>query len=494
MRRITTWIAVGVVAGCGGGGGGNVKPPDPETLRVLMGIDDADVYENVAGTDPRDTWKPSNALESYFDLNTDTTHEHSGGTVLGSKNGITYTQRMSGPTDTIDIDYTGYFPNMPDHVQGILERAGKAWSYRLKDVLGPHQLTDGVVTRLGRDENGYAIPYHNDGILVDADTDYRNPAWDYAWEYSRGNYRTEQVNGDDFMVRSAWLELAANDIECCGDTWAAYLAAHEVGHAIGHVASIDPVLPHDHIARYVDYERGVWTGPAVTAANGGRHVAFQRDDNGEFDFGHLSACPMIMSYCGDSRVIPHPMDFAYMKDIGYTVADAYPTDPETYSYGAWAVYAHWSVTVSRALSFDTERIDDYIGIRAEAMGDLSPQDFGDAHVGSLTWSGSLLAVDTATFAPVYGDAEIILSAESLDGTVAFTDLATVYKTNMGHTALTDWRVEQLAYPVDVTGNGFSDADGVVAGDLYGPTHQEAAGTLHDRAEGITGAFGGIRER
>ncbi len=76
---------------------------------------------------------------------------------------------MSGPTDTIDIDFLWYGQSVPDHVLAVVERAGKAWSYRLKDVLGPHRLTDGVVTRLGLGERGHAVPYYNDGILVDAE-------------------------------------------------------------------------------------------------------------------------------------------------------------------------------------------------------------------------------------------------------------------------------------------------------------------------------------
>ena len=41
------------------------------------------------------------------------------------------------------------------------------------------------------------------------------------------------------------------------------------------------------------------------------------------------------------------MDFAYMKDIGYTVTDEYPAEPELYSYGAWAKHSagYSSVTV-----------------------------------------------------------------------------------------------------------------------------------------------------
>ena len=71
--------------------------------------------ENVAGVDIRDTWKSTEPITSYFDLEGGGSLprfeglDASGYSVLGSKDGITYAQRMSGPTDTIDIDFIGEF-------------------------------------------------------------------------------------------------------------------------------------------------------------------------------------------------------------------------------------------------------------------------------------------------------------------------------------------------------------------------------------------------
>ena len=456
--------------------------------------------ENIAGVDIRDTWKSPEPIESYFAL------EEGGNllrfegldasqySILGSKNGITYAQRMSGPTDTIDIDFIGdsegYFDSLPDFVKGGIERAGKAWSHRLKDVLGPYMSYDTVVTRKGRDENGYIIPRLVDGILLDFETDYENP--EYAgrpWGYSRGSYRYGQTVGENFTVRTGWFEVAAGDINR-GPLWFAYLAAHEIGHAIGHTVSLENHPLPEIMARYADYDRGVWTGPALTAANGGRNVAFQ-NNNGEPDFGHLGACPMIMSYCGASTAIPHEMDFAYMKDIGYTVADDYPTEPEAYSYGAWAQHSAWVVTSARTMTFSPTRITDYITVDVDVFGNPSVTNFADAHRGTLTWSGSLLASDMASFAPVFGEAEIVLSADTLDGTVQFLNLQTVEDVE-AQARLTAWRKSSLAYDVTVEENGFTDADGKVMGGFYGPNHEEAAGILDDAAEKILGAFGGTR--
>ncbi len=488
----TILSALTVLTGCGGGGGGSGFGP------AVIG---SSGIQNTAGVDIRDTWKSTEPITSYFDLEGGGSLprfeglDASGYSVLGSKDGITYAQRMSGPTDTIDIDFTGesegYFESLPDFVKGGIERAGKAWSHRLKDVLGPFMSTDTVVTRKGRDENGYVIPRLVDGILLDFETDFMNPKWvNRNFGGSRGFYRHEQIEGKDFTVRTGWFEVAARSITR-EPLWFAYIAAHEIGHAIGHGIELGRTDTPETIERYIDYEREVWTGPALTAANGGRNVPFQKDRDGEPDVGHLGACPMIMSYCGPEIAIPHEMDFAYMKDIGYTVADDYPAEPELYSYGAWAEHSAWVVTAARHMTFTTTRITDRITVEADVFGNPSEADFADAHRGTLTWSGSLLATDMEKFAPVFGEAEIVLSADTLDGAVRFTNLRTARDVE-ARARLTGWRKSGLAYDVTVEENGFTDSDGKVMGGFYGPNHEEAAGILDDRAEKILGAFGGIR--
>ena len=386
---------------------------------------------NTAGVDIRDTWKSTGPIASYFDLEGGGSLprfeglDTAGYSVLGSKKGITYAQRTSGPTDTIDIDFIGdsegYFDALPDFVKGGIERAGKAWSHRLKDVLGPNQTKDLLVTHKGRDENGYKIPRLVDGILIEFETDYGNPEYrDNPWRGSKATFRYHQTVGEDFTVRTGWIRVAGRTITR-SPLWFADIAAHEIGHAIGHDAShVNRPLP-ETIHRHVDFERGVWTGPALTAANGGRNVPFQEDRDGEPEFGHLGACPMIMSYCGSLRAIPHEMDFAFMKDIGYTVADDYPAEPELYSYGAWAKHSAWVVTAARHMTFTAARITDHIAVEADVFGNPSAADFAGAHTGTLTWSGSLLASDMAKFAPVFGEAEIVLSADTLAGAVRFTN-------------------------------------------------------------------------
>ena len=217
----------------------------------------------------------------------------------------------------------------------------------------------------------------------------------------------------------------------------------------------------------------------------------QSSSDGEVDFGHLGACVMIMSYCGEPVEIPHEMDFAFMKDIGYTVEDSYPTEPEQYSYGAWAEYSAWEVLAARTMTFSTYHITDRIEVEANVYGTPSARTFADAHTGTLTWNGSLLAADLARYSPVFGNAQITLSANDLDGTATFTDLRTVRDVE-GQALLVAWRRATLAYDVTVDENGFSNPGETVSGGFYGPNHEDVAGILSDDMESIHGAFGGTR--
>ena len=371
-------------------------------------------------------------------------------------------------------------------------------------MLGPHVSYDTPVTRVERTPDGRIPPRDVDGMLIDIDSDFQNPEWDYEWGYSSATFRTSEVARGNFTARTGYINLAARDISA-GPDWLAHIASHEMGHAIGHDAA-NLVLPPEEnqykntetIARYVDFDRGLWTGPAVTAANGGRYVPFQRLDagrqtssDGEVDFGHLGACVMIMSYCGEPVEIPHEMDFAFMKDIGYTVENSYPTEPEQYSYGAWAEHSAWEVLAARTMTFSKFHITDSIAVEANVYGTPSARDFASAHTGTLTWNGSLLAADLARYSPVFGDAQITLSAEDLDGTAAFTDLRTVQDVE-GQALLVGWRRASLAYDVTVDANGFSNPGETVSGGFYGPNHEDVAGILSDDMESIHGAFGGTR--
>ena len=112
-----------------------------------------------------------------------------------------------------------------------------------------------------------------------------------------------------------------------------------------------------------------------------------------------------------------------------------------------------------------------------------------ALTGEVTWTGSLLGVDTGHVAlpPVFGDAELLVELADLAGSARFDHLAVDVDG-----AQSPFRVPSLEYPVEISENAFSDEQGRVRGGFFGPAHEEMAGVLDDRDVRLLAGFGGKR--
>ena len=287
-----------------------------------------------------------------------------------------------------------------------------------------------------------------------------------------------------------------------GDTWAGHVMAHEIGHILGHTFGRDelPLIQ----SRYIDRERHVFTGPAAMRANGGQPVPFQWLDErlsavppgtpgAVVDYGHLGTVETLIGYGGLEILTPHEIDLAVLDDIGYDVLPASVTDDlELYGFGAWGRYSAWGAGVERDL--DVEAFRDRLGANADAFGLAPETTLAEANAGvtgRVVWSGALLGVDigSAKLPPVFGDAELGIDLETLDGTATFDNLTvSADGTNRA------FRAPQLEYSVSVTGNAFADEEGRLVGGFYGPNHEEMAGVLHDGVPDVNllASFGGIR--
>ena len=132
---------------------------------------------------------------------------------------------------------------------------------------------------------------------------------------------------------------------------------------------------------------------------------------------------------------------------------------------------------------------------AEAFGVSPVTTLGDSPLSlnqeTVTWSGSLIGVDLGHEAlpPVSGSAVLSVSLSDFQGTAQFDDLKMIVD---GQTNA--FRTTELRYDISVTGNAFTDSDGLISGGLYGPGHEEMAGTLHDTTEAVNllAGFGGDR--
>ena len=109
--------------------------------------------------------------------------------------------------------------------------------------------------------------------------------------------------------------------------------------------------------------------------------------------------------------------------------------------------------------------------------------------GSAAWDGVLVGF-TPTAKRVAGNAGIAVNLVSMDGTAAFTDLATIE----GSGATAQWGDGDLRYAIAVRGNTFRETGGDagrLTGIFAGRSHEAVGGTL-ERAD-LTAAFGAVRQ-
>ena len=209
----------------------------------------------------------------------------------------------------------------------------------------------------------------------------------------------------------------------------------------------------------------------------------------EVDYGHPGVCSSLMAYCSRERGVTAPgeLDFAILDDIGYDILDAATaSEPKLYGYGAWGHYGAWGVGVERMLD-DGDRLR----AGAHAFGVAPATSLADSTglTGEVTWTGSLLGVDTGHVAlpPVFGDAELLVELADLAGSARFDNLAVDVDG-----VQSPFRVPSLEYAVGISENAFSDEQGRVRGGFFGPAHEEMAGVLDDRDVRLLAGFGGKR--
>ena len=421
--------------------------------------------------------------------------------IIGERNGITYGRWTGGPAGTLNIEFDWRFaPDLDAAARARVERAGKAWSYRLEDDFEPRTITAGTTI-----QHDPGIP-GSESRTVTFDEDV--PVEDAlivvlysgtASQFSSGGVMRAGNTEEDYEPWLGSIVLSRRHVDRFD------VMAHEIGHVIGFA---DLSYGYIRTARdYIDYENHTFTGPESQRVNGGEPVPFQwvNDANSHVlpetpdampDYAHLGVCDSIMAYCRNRREVPGPteLDFAFLDDIGYDVLDARTAaEPELYGYGAWGRYSAWGAGVERIL--DAPGGDrDTLRAGADAFGIPPSADFADTHralEGDATWSGALLGVDLGRpmLPPVAGDAELRVDLSSLVGTARFDDL-TVLVDGATHAFRAPW----IEYPVTVTGNTFEDEAGRIEGGFFGPAHEEMAGVVDDRAPEVDllAGFGGTR--
>ena len=518
------------LSACGGGGSGGAFSRGAAALPPHLVLPEgSDVQrENTAAHDPLDHWyrtepavealnlEPGGATSALRplldaaggDANQSATRfrniSASSLKPIGQRDGIAYGQWTAGPAGTLDIDFHWQFAEaVPSDVRAAVERAAKSWSRRLLDHFEP-------VTFRRQEYYDFGVPIEletDDLTIVVQHWTQSGQSSAAAWEWNETETDFEPLVGHFFLAQGETIE----DSRDIGHFWLLHVAAHEVGHILGHDFAQNEIPPS--IDRHVDHENHTFNGPRSAAEHGGP-VPFQwldadrrpvRTGTGTVDYGHLGPCGMVMSYaggiCGSARnkYEPNELDFAYLDDIGWDVLDARTArQPEGYGYGAWAEHSAWGVGVERILGVvPTSRNDiahhDWLQASADAFGAAPDVPFTDAfagRTGTATWAGSLLGVDTsrAMLPPVFGNAELEIQLATLEGSARFDELTSAVDED-----LRPFRVPSLTYGITVADNGFADPSGVLSGGFFGPAHDEMAGTLNDPEQGLLAGFGGVQQ-
>lgn len=497
------------LTGCGGGGPGGSSGDGPRPVTSTH------ARPNTAAVDPRDNWSDPAPLGTALGLSpvanpetrataiaamqraSDTADIGSRALldrvapgdiqILGERGGAVYGQWKAGPAETLDIDFDWRFaPNVDAQARALMERAGKAWSRRLADRLRPHTIPQGTeITHGDEFEETLDSAVTADGVVIFVID--KGPVED-----NTSSAGPEQIDysTDDFQPRAGSLLLNRDHRHRRG------VLVHEIGHVLG----IGTNEHHPAGKRYLDTDSHAFTGPNAMRANGGQPVPYQWVDadlrpvapgtqGAEVDYGHIAVCSSVMAYCRDRDVTePSELDFAILDDIGYDILDeATASQPELYGYGAWARYSAWGVGIERVLDPDTDRLR--AAAHAFGTGPATPLADNKALSGSAVWTGTLLGVDTltASMPPVTGDASLAVDLASLDGTARFDNLASVRDG-----ASAPFRAPSLEYAGSVEGNVFAGGQGKVRAGFFGPAHEEMAGIVNDREEGLLGGFGGRR--
>ena len=349
---------------CGGGGSGD----GPVTSEIGS-------YErrNPGAEDLLDHWNDPERLRSALDLSPVTNMAASrttirsllagaGGTsagtgtklrniraedieIIGERDGITYGQWKGGPAGTLNIEFDWRFTeNVDAATRARMERAGKSWSYRLKDKNRDYEAPSGTVI----DHQGHEVgivgveetldeSVSTNGVLIFVlDQGANSVDWSSATWYDI-NYNPD--------VLDPWLGSILLSRRHHGDT---NVIVHEIGHVLGIFPHLGGYPAYDNLVNRTDH---TFEGPRSVQVNGGEAIPFQwwntqfepvrpGTSGAEVDYGHPGVCSSIMAYCSpDTLEAPSELDFAILADLGYEILDAATaSEPELYGYGAWGRY------------------------------------------------------------------------------------------------------------------------------------------------------------
>ena len=114
-----------------------------------------------------------------------------------------------------------------------------------------------------------------------------------------------------------------------------------------------------------------------------------------------------------------------------------------------------------------------------------------AGMGTATWSGDLIAVDTMHFQPVLGEAYLSMDLSNVDMLEArFTDVQRTDDTGMRH------NIADFGYTLMKSRSTYLDEQGIIDASFYAVGADKigaVAGKLDDNSRSLIGAYGAVRD-
>ena len=428
---------VGVLAGCGGGGGSGgdgllIKPPptEPNTSQLASGA-----YANTDGIDPLPSFRavtlPSS---SRFEYRRD---------VPAGSPGITIAPYISPGT------------TVPDDLIPMMYRAAELWTRRIEGILLPDHHYHAELSEDQVLELDLLVGYLQAPCLRDACANHYGDPTLLPSGRNNGDLNPVVALNPSFLrdfVRNGQLTIGGFRI-----------LAHEFGHALDFT---DPLNTEDiyhgncsgGALMCEGWDRNVPAIPVERDFDGIRHHYDLRDDTDHKEFGIWADVP------GDA---------SDLKYFGVQVTRTLRVERAT---------DIWDPVASGFMG-------DQISIEATVNGTRS--DGPAAGMGTVSWSGDLIAVDTVRFQPVLGSADLSMDLEDIDVLdAAFTGLLRTDNAGTTHA------VSNLAYTLERTGDTWGDSNGAVLASFYAVDEDPGgavAGTLDDARRNLMGAFGAFRD-
>ena len=440
-----------LLSACGGGGGSSnhkntaaLDPPETVDPPYILPPSTPKTYENITAADPLSPFRTVQFPEaSKFDY------------------------RRVVPETGWPLELRNYInpdTDLPDDLIPMVHRAFKLWSRRIDGLLQPGN---------NHRASSHREPGTDNKVVLDFSAGYtREIGCEYACASHKGNDNLQPEGRSDsrpvIAVSQDFTQENENSDKLTVNNFG--IITHEFGHIF-------------------DYKAPSGQG----ALDRGVYQEYHRNCSTEG----------IMCQHWQHRTPTTPTDQDF-DGIRHHYRLKPNTDVE--EFGIWASVRsdnsnlnEFGVKVTRVLivdpinRFTQEAAEDFITdqIRIETMIEGTTSNGPVMGLGTVSWSGDLIAVDTNHFQPILGDANLNMDLSNVDRLDArFTDMQRTDNVGMKHD------IADTAYTLIKSGTTYGNDQGTIDANFYAVGTDNigaVAGRIDDASRNLIGAYGATRD-